>query len=216
MSDGDGRRFDELAVPHRNAPWRAGGEIRVVRRDDDRRTAPLREAGEQLDDVRARLRVEIPGRLVGEDHPRFVPERARDRDALLLAAGEMRGKVRLARRETDLVEKAARPVPKRRAPKAARCERRLDVLERGQRRDQVELLEHESERVQAQLRKPAVAERLQREAVEEELAAVRAIERAEQLKQRRLAGAARTFDRDELARLDDEVDRVDSVDRRVA
>ena len=36
-------------------------------------------------------RIERAGRLVGEDQPGVVDQRARDRDALLLAAGELRG-----------------------------------------------------------------------------------------------------------------------------
>ena len=44
---------------------------------------------EQLDDVRAGLAVEVARRLVGEEQARRVAERARDGDALLLAAGEL-------------------------------------------------------------------------------------------------------------------------------
>ena len=51
-------------------------------------------------------------------------------------------------------------------------------------------------------------------ALEEDVAA-RPVERAEQLEQRRLAGAARALERDELARLDRQVDALERVDRRV-
>ena len=40
-----------------------------------------------------RLGVEVAGRLVGQQQRRVVDERARDRDALLLAAGELVGEV---------------------------------------------------------------------------------------------------------------------------
>ena len=48
---------------------------------------------EQLEDLAARLRVEVAGRLVGEDHRRARDERSRDRDPLLLAARELGGPV---------------------------------------------------------------------------------------------------------------------------
>ena len=52
--------------------------------------------------------VEVPGRLVGEDHPRLDGEGAGDRDALLLAAGEMRRQMVGAIGEADLGEERLR------------------------------------------------------------------------------------------------------------
>ena len=83
---------------------RAGREVVVVRGDDHRRAVLGGEPGEQVDHVGARLRVEVAGRLVGEDHPRLDDERARDRDALLLAAGELARQVAGAVGEADLGE----------------------------------------------------------------------------------------------------------------
>ena len=90
---------------------------------------------------------------------RLDGERARDRDALLLAAGELR---------RQMVGAVARGRPRRGAPRRAGAARRsespvgasfaCDVLERGQRRDQVELLEDESERTQPELGKLAVGQ----------------------------------------------------------
>ena len=56
----------------------------------------------------AQLGVEIGERLVEQDHRRLVDQRARERDALLLAAGEL---VRVARgqmREPDLRQRLRR------------------------------------------------------------------------------------------------------------
>ena len=89
---------------------------------------------------------------------------------------------------------------------ADRRELRLDVLERRQRRDQVELLEDEAERVQAEIGELAVAERGEIATLEEDAARARPVERPEQLQQGRLARPARPLERDELARLDLEVD----------
>ena len=75
-----------MPVAHREPSRRAGGQARVVRRDDDRRAVLDRKIGEQLDDLAARRRVEIAGRLVREHDARLDRQGARDRDALLLAA----------------------------------------------------------------------------------------------------------------------------------
>ena len=53
-------------------------------------------------------RVEVAGRLVGEDHARLDGERAGDRDALLLAARELRRQVVGALGEADLARAAPR------------------------------------------------------------------------------------------------------------
>ena len=102
---------------------------------------------------RLRARVEVAGRLVGEQHRRPRDDRARDRDALLLSAGQLG-------RRMVLPSAPARPT---RAPRArlrgasarwlaAIEQRQLDVLERGGARQQVEALEDEAEIVPAQQR----------------------------------------------------------------
>ena len=48
-------------------------------------------AEQKLDDLRSGGLVEIAGRLVGDDDRRIGRERARERDALLLAAGQFAG-----------------------------------------------------------------------------------------------------------------------------
>ena len=64
---------------------------RVVVRDQDQRGAALDVAGEQkLDDLLAGRFVEVAGRLVGDQDRGVGRKRAGERDALLLAAGELR------------------------------------------------------------------------------------------------------------------------------
>ncbi len=58
----------------------------------------------------ARVGIEIAGRLVGEHELRLVDERARDRDALQFAAGELARHARAAIAEPDRLEHRARPV----------------------------------------------------------------------------------------------------------
>ena len=97
-------QVEHPAVAHRNAARRARRELYVVRRDDDRRPMTKAEPCEQLDHIGTGLRVEVARRLVGEDHARLVRERTRDRNPLLLAAGELGRQVLAPRCEPDLVE----------------------------------------------------------------------------------------------------------------
>ena len=62
------------------------------------------------------VRVERAGRLVGEDQQRLGDQRARDRHALLLAAGELRGVVVGALAQPDALQhrqraRACAPAP---------------------------------------------------------------------------------------------------------
>ena len=115
--------------------------------------------------------------------------------------------------EPDFVEQGERAIAEIRIADAGRGELRLDVLDRGQRRDQIELLEDEAERAQAELRELVVGQRREVAALEEHVAGARPVERAEQLQERRLAASARSLERDELAGFDLEVDAVERAHR---
>ena len=52
-------------------------------------TPELVDAQQQLEDLPADERIEVAGRLVGDDQPRVVDERAGDGRALLLAARQL-------------------------------------------------------------------------------------------------------------------------------
>ena len=85
---------------------------------------------QQPQDGRARRLVEVPRRLVGQQQRRVVDERPRDREALLLAAGELVGE--RARHVLEPQPPDQRPAARRRPParrpararRAARCPRR--------------------------------------------------------------------------------------------
>src|SRR5882757_1747056 len=66
----------------------AAGEIEVVRRDQGGEAGMTDEIEEGVEDAVAGRVIEVAGRLVAEQDPGIVGERPRDRDALLLAAGE--------------------------------------------------------------------------------------------------------------------------------
>ena len=68
------------------------------------------------EDVLGGVHVEIAGRLVGEQDARRVGDRARDRDALLLAAGQLRRPMRQALLQTEIAQQFG---ARARAPRGA-------------------------------------------------------------------------------------------------
>ncbi len=76
----------DAAVAQVNRPMGVNGDVGFMRDNHDGVTR-LVELLEQRHDFGAGLGVEIAGRLVGQQDGRVVDERARDGDALALAAG---------------------------------------------------------------------------------------------------------------------------------
>src|SRR6185436_3354808 len=204
--------FDDAAVAQGDGALAALRHGHVVRDDDDRRA----EAGVQVADQRKNLlagaRVEVAGRFVGEQDRRIDRQRARDRDALPLAAGELVGQMMQAVFELDQREQLARAFVDLLPRPAAQVQRQPHVLQRAQRRQQVEELEDEADLVAADAGQLVVAEAGERLAVDAHLAGGRAIEPADQVQQRRFAGARRSNDRDHLAARDGEGDAVERDD----
>ena len=111
-----------------------------------RDAALLVQALEDAHHFDARPRVEVAGRLVGQQDRRVVDQRARDRDALLLAARQLvRMVIRPVARGRPASSTVGRAlVPLGRLQRVAAVEQRqLDVVERRGPRQQVEPLEHE-------------------------------------------------------------------------
>ena len=96
--------FLDLSVADVDDAVRVRRDVGFVRDEDDR-VAGLVQLGEQPHDFDAGLRVEVAGRLVGEQDRRVVDERARDGDALALAARELVRPVVIAVAQLDLVER---------------------------------------------------------------------------------------------------------------
>src|SRR5436305_1646975 len=61
----------------------------IVRHEHERRPRAAVQVEHDLDDSRARFRVEIAGWLIRKEDLRAIDERSRERNALLLAAGEL-------------------------------------------------------------------------------------------------------------------------------
>ena len=174
----------------------------------DRRALGV-ELAQQRHDLRARARVEVAGRLVGEDDRRPGDDRAGDRHALALAAGELLRAVVQAVPEPDALERrraaracAARPAcrcragPWRRSP--ARSSRRSGRTAGTRSRSTSRAAPASSRSSRSATSAPATGRDRRR-----------AIERAHHVQQRRLARARRADDADSSPSLDLEADAVE-------
>ena len=113
---------------------------------DDRPVGGL-QAAEDVEHVGGVDRVERPGRLVGEDHERVGHDGACQGDTLLLPAGHLDRSMVGPLGQTQAVQRGQGALVAFIGPEIAVEKGRLHVSERGQMRDEVELLEHESDRV---------------------------------------------------------------------
>ena len=143
--------------------------------------------------------VEVPGRLVGQQHGGLVRERAGDRDPLLLAARQLRGQVVAPSGEPDRVEQrvgsgaALAVLDPVGASAASTFSRAVSV---GIRLNCWNTNPNVSSRSRASAASPS---RDRSRPSKSSSPRGRAVEPAQQLEQRRLAGAARAGDDEELA-----------------
>ena len=98
-------------------------------------------------DLDARAAVEIAGRLVGQHNFRIVDQRARDRDALLLATGKLARMMIFAALQTDRRQNGVSLFAQLRIRQAmfAVKQRQLDVFARRSARQQIKALKNETE-----------------------------------------------------------------------
>ena len=95
-------QFDDLAVDQRHPPVHPAGQFHVVGGDQHRDLRRLHQLHQRLEDVIGGVRIEVAGRLVRQQRPRRIGDRARDGDALLLAAGQFGRPVRDAVAEAEI------------------------------------------------------------------------------------------------------------------
>ena len=176
-------------------------------------------APQRVEDLAAGRVVEVAGRLVGEQEGRPGDEGPGDGDALLLAGRQLVGLVAGLGAPRSTSSMTSRIAVAQLAPRrigAGDGERQADVLGDIEQRDQVERLEDEPRPVAAQARGRLVGQLADGLALEDHRPFGRLVQAAEQLEQRRLAGARRPHQRQELALGDLERDAPQRLDRRLA
>ena len=161
-------------------------------RREEQRDARLREAGEHVVDAVAALRIDADRRLVEEHDPRTVQHAARDVQPPPHAARELFdrlpcaiGKARLLERPVDLLGQV-------RTRKAVQRAEDFEVLARREERIERDLLRHDPElgRRPAPVRNPIEGP---------DLPAVETHAPGDRANERRLAGAVRTEQRQQLS-----------------
>ena len=102
----------------------AVADLGVVGDEDERLAVLAVEPAEEGEDLGRALRVEVAGRLVGEDERRPVHQRSGDRHPLLLAAGELGRAMVASAGQPDEVERLVGRRPCGRAAERRRTRRR--------------------------------------------------------------------------------------------
>ena len=121
------RLLDQRALVEVQGVGRVFGGLRVVGDHDDGLAVVAVEQLQQAQDFLGRMAVEVAGRLVADQQGRVGDDRARDRHALLLAAGEFVRAVRAAVGQADQLQRdlgVALALRGRRAWSAAAAARR--------------------------------------------------------------------------------------------
>ena len=193
------------AVEHGDPVGHRERLVLVVRDVDHRHAEPAMQAPYLELHLLAQLLVERAERLVHQHELRLEHQRARHGDALLLAAGQLRGAASAETGELHHVERALDAPADLGGGDPPDRERKCDVLGDTHVREQRVVLEHHADRA------PMRRQPRQRRAVEQDLAFGRRLEAGEHHQRRRLAGARRPEERQELAALDVEIEPVDDA-----
>jgi hypothetical protein len=204
------RAIGEPAVDHVDATRGAGGDGLVVRDDDQRQAVPV-QFGEEAENRRRGLGIEVAGRLVAEQEARRAEQRPRNGDPLPLAAGKAGRQETGAVREADALDGGHRAVAPAAVGAVAVYLRQHDVFEDGPVGQQMERLEDEPDALAAQAGPLLVRELGRFDAVEQVAAAGRTIEAAEDVEKGRFPRAGRPGDRQPFATIHRQVD----IDQRM-
>src|SRR6478735_5471225 len=221
----DGSGFDDQAVVHEND--RVGhfpGEAGLVG-DDDHRRARFGQRLHHVEYFVDEFGVERAGRLVEQHHLRLHGEGPGDGDALLLSSRQTARVVVGAVGESDPAEEVAGQFLRLASRPSERGPWRFgDVLERGEVREQVEVLEDHadvhalSEDVSFSELVQGVARAAETDdvAVDRDVAAVHLLELVDAAQQRALPGPRRAQHHGHLAVIDREIDAVEHLVLSVA
>ena len=191
------------------------GDVHIVGHDDEGDPALAVQSPHQCDDLLAGFAVDLAGRLVTEDQRGLVDQRPRDRGALPFASGHLVGPmVHPIVQAHFLEQRGGARLAIRAGPVVAK--RKHHVLDGIKAREQIEILEDESDFLAAQIGAGAVAQFACVHLVQQDLAARRAEQQAQQVEGRGLATAGPADHGDELTRFDGQAYPVKGLDGRRA
>ncbi len=194
-------------VAHADLARGKAGETEVVGDDDESGAGFAVEVEEHVLDAPAGFAVKVAGRFVGEEDLGRVDEGAGEGNALLLAAGELNREMVEPLAETDLFKKRAGLG----AVGAARTEFEgdEDVLQRGERREELEVLEDETDAFVAEGGAGVFGKVVQATTIEGDGTGGRGVETGAETEQGRLTTPGGADDGHGVARLDGKVDVVE-------
>ena len=163
-----------------------GGEVVVVGDGDHCGAVVAGQAGEDVEHRLGVLRVQVAGRLVGQDHARAVGQGAGDGDALALAAGQLVGPLAGHAGQAQIGQQRRGTGAHRRLVQGAQpAHRDQHIAQRGELRQQEVELEHEAQPGQAQRRQRRAIQPRGVPPLQEHRAAGRPVEQAQQVQQRK-------------------------------
>ena len=192
------------------------GEWAFVGDHDDGHAELRPEFAEEREDGFAGGGVEIAGWLVGEKNLRAIDEGAGDGDALLFAAGELRGTVAETMREANALERFANAGGALGAIDFGEAKREFDIFFEGHAREKVEGLEDHANGVATIAGEIERAKKSDVLAVGEDGAGSGAIETGDEIEQRGFSRAGGAEESEEFVVGDGEGEFVDGTDGRFA
>ena len=187
-------------------------DSRIVRDDDDGAAVLVCDAGEQPRDVGTACGVERGRRLVGEDQIGIADHRARNRDALLLAAAEL---VRVRVRpmcQTEHGKRSAACFFDRGAFRATELQGHGHVFPGPERRQQIVVLENETDLIPSKDAQVVLRGALDRAVADVDTPGGRLADAAQDLQQRAFAASRRAHEEEDLAATHVERDAAHGMD----
>ena len=167
-------------------------EFGIVRDEHERGAGAGVQPEQTVNDQLAGLSIEVPGRLVGEQDFWLVDERARQGDALLFAAGELRRIMGEPFAQTHALQERDRLVTDLVA--AAQFQRNHHILQSGQSRNELKRLKNETDLFISQAGATILVQPAKVNAVDAHFTGSRLIESGAQAEQSRFAAAGRPDD----------------------
>ena len=200
----DGSAVDDEAVAHVQDAMSVRGRFRIMRDHHDGLAQISIELAKEAENALGTFRVEIARGLVRENDFRLADNGAGKSDALLFAAGKLRGLVLQALAETKKIGDHVKAV--RVEAISVNMLRERDIVIGVERGEQIESLEHEADFVAAKQGSGGVAHRREIISIEKHAAASGLRQTANHMQHGRFPAARRTHDGDELSRKDFDVD----------